>query len=48
MKAHEDFLHFDELESELLQLELALKSTNFDLLRKVLKKLVPGYRAGVE
>jgi len=48
MKAHEEFMHWDELEKELKGLNLALQEDDYDLIRKVLKRLVPGYLPGVK
>jgi FlaA1/EpsC-like NDP-sugar epimerase len=44
MKAHEDFILWDVLEQELEKLKLALESYDTELIREILKKLVPGYR----
>ncbi|QWD76443.1 polysaccharide biosynthesis protein [Polynucleobacter sp. MWH-UH24A] len=44
MKAHEDFLPWDELQQELERLKLALDSSDSELIRDMLKKLVPGYK----
>ena len=44
MKAHEEFLSWDELEQELEQLNLALHAGDAGLIRSSLKKLVPGYQ----
>ena len=44
MKAHEDFLSWDELQQELEKLKLALDSPDAELIREMLKKLVPGYK----
>ena len=44
MKAHEEFLPWDELESKLNILYGALKSNNVPLIRTLLKELVPGYQ----
>lgn len=43
MKAHEEFLPWDELESKLNILNSALKSNNVPVIRTLLKELVPGY-----
>lgn len=44
MKAHEEFLTWDELHQELQKLNLALDSSDGQLIRDMLKKLVPGYQ----
>ena len=44
MKAHEEFLPWDELELELEKLNVALHSGDASLIRSSLKKLVPGYQ----
>jgi FlaA1/EpsC-like NDP-sugar epimerase len=44
MKAHEEFLSWDELQQELEKLNLALDSSDAQLIRDMLKKLVPGYQ----
>ncbi len=44
MKAHEDFLPWDELESKLNILNGALESNNVPVIRSLLKELVPGYQ----
>jgi FlaA1/EpsC-like NDP-sugar epimerase len=43
MKAHEEFMPWHELEQELEGLNLALQEGNYDSIRKVLLRLVPGY-----
>ena len=43
MKAHEEFLPWDELEQELEKLNLAIKSCDTKSIRAILKRLVPGY-----
>jgi len=48
MKAHEDFLSWDELQQELEKLDLALDSADGQLIRDMLKKLVPGYQPDVD
>lgn len=44
MKAHEEFLPWDELESKLNILNIALDSNNVPVMRTLLKELVPGYQ----
>jgi FlaA1/EpsC-like NDP-sugar epimerase len=44
MKAHEEFLPWDELESKLNILNAALESNNVPVIRTLLKELVPGYQ----
>jgi FlaA1/EpsC-like NDP-sugar epimerase len=44
MKAHEEFLPWDELESKLNILNLALESSNVPVIRSLLKELVKGYQ----
>jgi FlaA1/EpsC-like NDP-sugar epimerase len=44
MKAHEEFLSWDELQQELEKLNLALVAYDAQLIRQMLKKLVPGYQ----
>ena len=44
MKSHEEFLHWDELESKLNILNGALESNNVPVIRTLLKELVPGYQ----
>ena len=44
MKAHDEFLPWDQLESKLNILNGALKSNNVPLIRTLLKELVPGYQ----
>lgn len=44
MKAHEEFLPWEELEIELEKLNLALQGCDARLIRSALKKLVPGYQ----
>ena len=48
MKAHEEFLPWDELESKLNILNAALESNNVPVLRTLLKELVPGYQPEAE
>jgi FlaA1/EpsC-like NDP-sugar epimerase len=44
MKAHEEFLSWDDLQQELEKLNVALDASDGDLIRGILKKLVPGYQ----
>jgi len=44
MKAHEEFLSWDELQQELEKLNLAMVACDAKLIREMLKKLVPGYQ----
>jgi FlaA1/EpsC-like NDP-sugar epimerase len=44
MKAHEEFLPWDDLESKLNILNGALESNNVPVIRSLLKELVPGYQ----
>jgi FlaA1/EpsC-like NDP-sugar epimerase len=44
MKAHEEFLPWNELESKLNILNAALDSNNVPVIRSLLKELVPGYQ----
>jgi FlaA1/EpsC-like NDP-sugar epimerase len=44
MKAHEDFLPWDELQSKLNNLNGALDVNNVPLIRTLLKDMVPGYQ----
>jgi FlaA1/EpsC-like NDP-sugar epimerase len=44
MKAHEDFLPWDELQSKLAALGVALDANDVPLIRTLLKELVPGYQ----
>ena len=44
MKAHEEFLSWDDLQQELEKLNVALDASDGDLIRGMLKKLVPGYQ----
>jgi FlaA1/EpsC-like NDP-sugar epimerase len=44
MKAHEEFLSWDNLQEELKNLNLALDASDNELIRGMLKKLVPGYQ----
>jgi FlaA1/EpsC-like NDP-sugar epimerase len=44
LKAHEEFLPWDELESKLTILNSALESNNVPAIRTLLKELVPGYQ----
>jgi IS5 family transposase len=44
MKAHEDFVPWDELQAKLSGLGLALDANDLPLIRSLLKDLVPGYQ----
>ena len=44
MKAHEEFLLWDVLQSKLTPLNQALDANNVPLIRALLQDLVPGYR----
>ena len=44
MKAHEEFLPWGDLQEELEKLNLALDSCDINLIKDMLKKLVPGYQ----
>lgn len=44
MKAHEEFLSWDDLQQELEKLNTALDACDAKLIRGMLKKLVPGYK----
>jgi FlaA1/EpsC-like NDP-sugar epimerase len=44
MKAHEEFLSWGDLQEALERLNVALDACNTQLIRRVLKKLVPGYQ----
>lgn len=44
MKAHEEFLYWDDLQQELKNLNIALDACDIKLIREMLKKLVPGYK----
>jgi FlaA1/EpsC-like NDP-sugar epimerase len=44
MKAHEEFLSWDELRKELENLNSALDTSDHKLIKSMLKKLVPGYQ----
>lgn len=44
MKAHEEFLSWDDLQRELENLRIALETCDDKLIRDMLKKLVPGYQ----
>jgi FlaA1/EpsC-like NDP-sugar epimerase len=48
MKAHEDFLSWDELQQELEELKMALDSPDSELIREMLKKIVPGYQPDLD
>ena len=43
MKAHESFLPWNELELSLAELEKYLRLNDMDLVRSIIKKMVPGY-----
>jgi FlaA1/EpsC-like NDP-sugar epimerase len=43
MKAHEEFLSWSDLQLELEKLNLALDSGDLDIIKGMLKTLVPGY-----
>lgn len=43
MKAHEDFLTLQELESSLRGLEMALKNGSIEAVKQELRRLIPGY-----
>jgi FlaA1/EpsC-like NDP-sugar epimerase len=47
MKAHEAYLPWDVLEHELITLNHALQSGDMDVIRGVLKQLVPGYHQAI-
>jgi FlaA1/EpsC-like NDP-sugar epimerase len=44
MKAHEEFLSWIDLQQELENLNLAIEASDTELIRCMLKKLVPGYQ----
>jgi hypothetical protein len=44
MKAHEEFLSWEDLQRELEKLNLALDAWDGKLIKEVIKKLVPGYQ----
>jgi FlaA1/EpsC-like NDP-sugar epimerase len=44
MKAHEDFLHWTELQGKLAKLGVSLDANDVPLIRTLLKDLVPGYQ----
>ena len=48
MKAHEEFLSWDDLQQELEKLNLALDAWDPQLIRSMLKKLVPGYKPNAD
>ena len=48
MKAHEEFLQWDDLESKLNFLNNALETNNIPVIRALLKELVPGYQPDAE
>nr|WP_255534241.1 nucleoside-diphosphate sugar epimerase/dehydratase [Polynucleobacter sp. AP-Feld-500C-C5] len=43
MKAHEEFISWDDLEKELEKLDFAMQKDDHGLIHEVLKRLVPGY-----
>jgi FlaA1/EpsC-like NDP-sugar epimerase len=47
MKAHEDFLSWDHLQQELEKLKISLDTNDDELIRYMLKILVPGYQPNV-
>ncbi len=48
MKAHEEFMPWNELESKLNTLNVALESNNVPVIRSLLKEFVPGYTPETE
>jgi FlaA1/EpsC-like NDP-sugar epimerase len=44
MKAHEEFLSWDDLQTKLEGLNLALDAMDDQLIKEMLRKLVPGYQ----
>jgi len=48
MKAHEEFLSWDDLQQELEKLNTALDACDANLIRDMLKKLVPGYKPNTD
>jgi FlaA1/EpsC-like NDP-sugar epimerase len=48
MKAHEEFLSWGDLQQELEKLNVALDACDAQLIRAVLKKLVPGYKPNAD
>jgi FlaA1/EpsC-like NDP-sugar epimerase len=48
MKAHEEFLSWDELQQELEKLNVALDACDAKLIRVMLQKLVPGYQPNID
>jgi FlaA1/EpsC-like NDP-sugar epimerase len=48
MKAHEDFLPWEQLQAKFLELEAALEKNDVPLVRMQLKELVPGYQSESE
>jgi hypothetical protein len=43
MKAHEEFVPWEELEGKLKSLEMALNVNDVGVIRLMMEKLVPGY-----
>jgi FlaA1/EpsC-like NDP-sugar epimerase len=48
MKAHEEFLSWDDLQKELERLNLALDANDNKMIKEMLRKLVPGYQPNVD
>jgi FlaA1/EpsC-like NDP-sugar epimerase len=48
MKAHEEFLPWDALQSKLFDLGLALQANNVQMIQNLLQQLVPGYQPNSE
>ena len=48
MKAHEEFLSWNDLQQELEKLSLALDTSDDQLIRDMLKKLVPGFQPNAD
>ena len=44
MKAHEDFIVWDELQGKLATLQIAIRQNDVPVIRSLLKDLVPGYQ----